>query len=75
VAERATVPISGGGGTREHSIQSDLSWFHKSWKWRGRRAVAHVRRTAVPHDAGGAHGREALFEDRFRLKLLENFHA
>jgi len=29
---------------REYSISSDLSWFHKSWKWPGLRSVAQVRR-------------------------------
>lgn len=29
---------------REHSISSNLTWFHKSWKWPGLRSVAMVKR-------------------------------
>lgn len=37
---------------REYSISEDLSWFHKSWKWPGLRAVARVRRV-VQRDKTG----------------------
>jgi len=56
---------------REYSIQSDLSWYGKSWKWQGLRSVAHVRRTTVRHDTSGADGREALVEDHYYLCSIE----
>lgn len=52
---------------REYTIQGDLSWFDKSWKWQGLRSVARVRRTTVRPGASGADGREATVEDQYYL--------
>ena len=56
---------------REYSIQSDLSWFGKSWKWQGLKSVGHVRRTTVRPGGSGADGREALVEDSYFLCSIE----
>ncbi len=56
---------------REYSIQPDLSWFGKSWKWQGIKSVAHVRRTTVRPGCSGADGREAVVEDHYYLCSIE----
>lgn len=56
---------------RECSVQPDLSWFGKSWKWQGIKCVARLRRTTVRHGCSGADGREAVVEDHCFLCSVE----
>jgi len=48
---------------RECCVESDLSFFGKSWKRQGLRCVVRVRRETCRGNSGGADGRESAVED------------
>lgn len=52
---------------RECWVQSDLSFFGKSWKWQGLTCVARIRRETCRPGGSGADGREATVEDHYYL--------
>lgn len=56
---------------RECSVQPNLLWFDKSWKWHGIECVAHLRRTTVRPDSTGTDGREAVVENHYYLCSVE----
>lgn len=52
---------------RTCTVESDLGFFSKSWKWAGITCVARVRSEVCRSSSSGADGAEATIEDRFYL--------
>lgn len=52
---------------RECWVESDLSFFAKSWKWSGLTCVARIRRETCRPGSAGADGREATLENHYYL--------
>lgn len=52
---------------RECWVESDLTYFGKSWQWEGLTCVARIQRETCRPGASGADGRETTVEDHYYL--------